>query len=171
MELSVEKSVLEDRATIFELYHFARQYQTTVFPDNVWPIFDNQMVLDEINNQQQWKILVGDTVACVWAITSSDPLIWDKKDTDAAIYIHRIATNPEYRGYNFVSHIVNWAKSYAKTNNVDYIRLDTCGYNKRLIAHYKKCGFRFIGTAQLENSVGLPEHYHNADVCYFEIKL
>ena len=171
MELSVHQSTLKDRETIFELYNLARQYQTNVFPDNVWPIFDNQMVVDEIKNQKQWKLLVDDSVACVWAITSSDPLIWGDKDSDTAIYIHRIATNPMYRGFNFVSHIVNWAKSYAKTNTINYIRLDTCGYNKRLIAHYKKCGFRFIGTAQLENSDGLPEHYHNAVVCYFEIKL
>ena len=49
--------------------------------------------------------------------------------------------------------------------------MDTCGENKKLIQHYQNCGFDFLGIKKLENASNLPSHYHNADVCYFEIKL
>ena len=46
-----------------------------------------------------------------------------------------------------------------------------CGKNEGLISHYKGCGFKFLGINKLRNSSQLPAHYHNADVCFFEIKL
>jgi GNAT superfamily N-acetyltransferase len=171
MQLSIEQSSAKDVNTILAFYDFARQYQSLVFPENVWPVFKTQLITDEIKRHHQWKLLGDGKIVCVWAITNNDPLIWGKKDADAALYIHRIATHLDYRGFHFVSHIVNWAKTYALAQNIEYLRLDTCGYNTRLIAHYKKCGFVFLGAAQLENSVGLPEHYQNADICYFELKL
>jgi hypothetical protein len=41
------------------------------------------------------ETLIDGQIACVWAVTFNDPEIW-KNDQDAAIYIHRIATNPDF---------------------------------------------------------------------------
>ncbi|CAM4376081.1 hypothetical protein ZONE111904_17310 [Zobellia nedashkovskayae] len=49
--------------------------------------------------------------------------------------------------------------------------MDTCGKNDKLINHYKSCGFDFLGMKKLNNTSDLPSHYHNADVCFFEINL
>ena len=49
--------------------------------------------------------------------------------------------------------------------------MDTCGNNERLIRHYKDCGFSFLGMKKLNNTAELPSHYHNAEVCFFEIDL
>jgi hypothetical protein len=49
--------------------------------------------------------------------------------------------------------------------------MDTCGQNDRLINHYKNCGFDFLGMKKLKDSSGLQKHYHNADVCFFEIEV
>ncbi len=117
----------------------------------------------EISNQ--W------TIACIWAITFSDPDIWEHSNGDSAIYIHRIATHPEYRGQNLVSLIVEWAKTYCAERKIAFIRMDTCGNNQKLIGHYTKCGFDFLGMAKLRNTTALPAHYKDADVCFFEIKL
>ena len=46
---------------------------------------------------------------CVWTVAFSDPLIWEEKNKDAAIYIHRIATNKKHRGHHYVKNIVTWA--------------------------------------------------------------
>jgi hypothetical protein len=70
-----------------------------------------------------------------------------------------------------VQKVVDWAKDYAAEKNKTYIRMDTCGRNDKLINHYKKCGFNFLGIAKLKNTSELPRHYHHADVCFFEIKL
>jgi ribosomal protein S18 acetylase RimI-like enzyme len=65
----------------------------------------------------------------------NDAEIWEERDCNDAIYIHRIATHSDFRGHNFVKIIVDWAK-YAKSIGKDYIRLDTLGNNLKLIEHY-----------------------------------
>ena len=158
-----------DLPAIFRLYRLATDFQRQKFPDNQWPEFDPALIKREIAETRQFKLLIDNQIACVWAIAYSDPEIWAEDDGQSAIYIHRIATDPDFRGNNFVQIIVDWARAFAKDKR--YIRMDTCGENKKLIAHYKKCGFAFLGIKQLADASGLPAHYHHAAVCYFEIQL
>ncbi len=146
----------------------ATEYQKTQ-QAVLWPEFERSLVENEIKEKQQWKIEIDNNIACVFATTFSDPFIWEEKNKEPSIYIHRIATNPAYRGGNFVSGIVQWAKNHAWENNKKFIRLDTVGENKKLIAYYQKCGFRFLGLFKLAATEGLPQHYHNASVSLFEI--
>ncbi|WP_394674460.1 GNAT family N-acetyltransferase [uncultured Chryseobacterium sp.] len=99
------------------------------------------------------------------------PQIWKERNEDPALYIHRIATDPDFRGQNLVTEIVRWAKEYATRNNKVFIRMDTVGENKGLITYYEKCGFEFLRLSTLKNTEALPAHYSNATVCLFEIKL
>ena len=115
----------------------------------VWPEFDRDMVIGEIQDNHQWKLLIEGEVACVWATTFSDAQIWEEKNKDTAVYIHRIATNPKYRGHNFVKTIVTWVKEYAKQHDKRFVRLDTLGDNQKLIAHYTNAGFDFLGMQAL----------------------
>ncbi len=169
--MHIESSTIQDIDSIFELYGLATAYQKTKFKDNIWPEFDRVLVETEINENQQFKIIINDRIACVWAIAFEDPLIWKEMNEDPAIYIHRIATNPEFRGQNFVEIIVEWARLYANKNKKQYIRLDTCGNNTALIDHYIKCGFTFLEINKLKDFNGLPSHYYNAEVCYFQIDI
>lgn len=129
------------------------------------------MVETEIAEHRQFKMLMNNEVVCIWAITFNDEQIWEERNRDSAIYIHRIATNPDFRGRNFVSKIVDWAKEYAKEKGIQFIRLDTLGNNTRLIKHYKNAGFDFLGMFDLKNTDSLPDHYKEAPVCLFEIDL
>lgn len=169
--MNVKNSNLTDISEIFRLYKLATDFQKLKFPDNQWPVFDKELINKEIIENRQFKLIINNKIACVWAITFSDAQIWEEKENNSSIYIHRIATNPEFRGQNFVQKIVNWAKEYAIDKNKEYIRMDTCGKNDRLINHYKRCGFEFLGIKKLKNTSELPAHYHNADVCYFEINV
>ena len=170
--MQVENSTADDISEIFRLYSIATEYQKAKKTVVVWPEFDRQLVETEIEEQRQWKLIIDNKIACVWAVTFSDEQIWGERNKDAAIYIHRIATNPDFRGRNFVANIVNWAKSYAKKINKDFVRLDTLGNNTKLIEHYKNAGFDFLGLFNLANTEGLPGHYQNNDpACLFEIKL
>ncbi len=171
MSFKILNSTSQDFQTILDLYETARKLQQKVFPEVVWPKFENQLITDEINNSKQWKLIIDNKIACIWAITYSDEQIWEQLNNQPAIYIHRIATNPDFKGLNFVEKIVTWAKRHAKLKNKKFIRLDTCGNNLKLIKHYKKNGFDFLGITNLKNTNNLPKHYHNAPVCRFEIKL
>jgi len=167
---TILNSTKDDIPEIFRLYGLATAFQATK-GSVVWPAFERSLVEEEIAERHQWKMIDGDTVACVWATTFSDPQIWEEKNADPAVYIHRIATNPGHRGENLVLQIVDWAKQYAKANNKKYIRLDTVGNNLGLIKHYRRCGFEFLGLFKLKTTAGLPAHYDNASVSLFELKL
>ena len=167
----ITNSTEEDIPEIFRLYKLATDFQKVKFPGNQWPVFDKELIITEVVENRQFKLLIENEVACVWAITYSDPVLWENDDAISSIYIHRIATNPNFRGNNFVKIIVEWATKFAKDKEKKYIRMDTCGRNEKLISHYEKCGFQFLGIKKLQNATGLPLHYHNADVCYFEIGL
>ncbi len=169
--MTITNSTKEDLSEIFRLYGLATEYQRIKFPDNLWPEFDEHLITTEISENRQFKLLIENKIACVWAISYSDPQIWEGSENDDAIYIHRIATNPDFRGNNFVRKIVEWSIAFAKERKKNFIRMDTCGNNVRLINHYISCGFTFLGMKKLKNTSGLPSHYHNADVCFFEIKL
>ena len=169
--MKIENSKIDDLATIFELYDVATQYQIEKKIVTHWPKFDEQMVLNEIDENRQFKLIIDNQIACVWAITLSDPEIWQELDNESSIYIHRIASNPDFRGQHFVRHIVDWAQTYCKENHKKYIRMDTVGENMGLIAHYQKYGFLFLGLSKLTNTTKLPSHYHNSVVSLFEIKL
>ena len=168
--MPITNSTAADIDEIFRLYAFATHLQQQKNAVS-WPVFERSLVETEIKECRQWKLTEGKTIACVWATTFSDPLIWDEKNNDPAVYIHRIAVSPSFRGMNLVKQIVDWAKEYASTKNRHYIRLDTVGENKGLIKHYTSCGFNFLGLSKLASTTGLPAHYNNASVSLFEMAL
>lgn len=169
--MTITNSNLDDIPEIFRLYQLARDFQKIQFPENLWPEFDQDFIATEVIENRQFKIVIDNKIACIWAITYNDADIWEEKENNDAIYIHRIATNPEFRGNNFVQMIADWSKDFARKENKKFVRMDTCGQNDRLINHYKNCGFEFLGMKKLKDSSGLQAHYHNADVCFFEIEL
>lgn len=168
--LSIENSVPADKEEIFLLYEIARNFQR-IKGAVIWPEFDNALVEKEISEKRQWKILINNQIACVWATTFSDPQIWEEKEKDPSVYIHRIATNPIFRGQNLVAEIVDWAKIYGHENEKFFVRMDTVGENKGLINYYQKCGFEFLGLSKLKNTEGLPKHYENATVSLFQMTI
>jgi ribosomal protein S18 acetylase RimI-like enzyme len=169
--IQIENCTANDIPEIFRLYNFASAYQKSKQTVVVWPQFERQLVETEVSESRQWKLMIGEQIACVCATTFTDEQIWEERNTDAAVYIHRIATNPDFRGNNLVSIIVEWAKQYAKVNGKYFVRLDTLGNNTKLIDYYTKAGFHFLGMFDLKNTDGLPDHYHNVPACLFEIKL
>lgn len=168
--MHILSSTVSDIDSIFSLYDDAVVYQKTKFEKH-WLAFDRVMVQKEIDENRQWKIMEGNDVACIFAITYNDPFIWKEKDIDPSIYIHRIVTNPKYHGRQYVKVIVEWAREHAKQTGKEFIRMDTWGDNEALIHYYQKCGFRFLGIITPTASDELPKHYSAISLSLFEIKL
>jgi predicted GNAT family N-acyltransferase len=168
--MQIQNCNIEDIDTIFELYAHARAYQTQK-KVVVWPTIDRTLVETEIAENRQWKLVQNGVIVCVLATTFSDPLIWEERNIDPAVYIHRIAINAAYRGNNYVAKIVEWAKKYAQHNNKKYVRLDTIIWdNPKLIHYYLSQGFTFLGDYKLKNTDGLPGHYNGATASLFEME-
>ena len=171
MNVQIQNSNISDIDEIFRLYKIATDFQKTKKHSVSWPEFEKSLVKTEIVEKRQWKIIINNKIACVWATTFNDPEIWEERNSDPSVYIHRIATNSDFRGQNLVEQIVTWVKVFAKENNKKFVRMDTVGNNQGLINHYTKCGFDFLGLFKLKNTEGLPAHYHNATVSLFQIAL
>ncbi|MBC7851135.1 MAG: GNAT family N-acetyltransferase [Chitinophagaceae bacterium] len=168
--MEIRNSTMDDIDEIFRLYKVATDLQREK-KSVMWPVFSRDLIETEIHEKHQWKIIIDNHIACIWATTFTDPLIWEERNNDPAIYIHRIATNPAARGNNLVQLIVDWSRQYAKEKGKEYIRLDTVGRNEKLIQHYEKWGFTYLGLFKLKATDGLPAHYDNASVSLFEIDL
>lgn len=169
--MHISNSNVNDIDEIFRLYRLAADYQRSKKTVVVWPEFERSLVETEIAENRQWKLLIDGNIACVWATTFSDEQIWGVKNNDPAVYIHRIATNPDFRGNDFAGMIVTWAKEYAAQQQKVYVRLDTIGNNTKLIEIYTRAGFEFLGLFDLNDVSNLPVHYSYGPACLFEIKL
>lgn len=165
--MHIQNSTISDLTKIFELYRIASAFMKSK-GQVYWPEFDKDMVITEIKEDRQFKIIIENEIACIWAIALNDELIWGSIDNQPSVYLHRIATNPNFRGKNFVGEITKWADDYCIKNNLKYVRMDTIGNNQGLIKHYGKHGFEFIGSVVLENTLGLPEHYNDGPVSLFQ---
>lgn len=169
-KIEVQNSQTNDIDTIFEFYDLAVAHQKKVFNKH-WQGFSKELVETEIKENRQFKILVNGEIAAIFAITFNDPEIWEEKDVQPSIYIHRIVTHPNFRGYGFVNHIIDWAKEYAKINQIDFIRMDTWADNEKLLAYYTSCGFNHVGSIEIKANSGLPKHYEGISLNLFEIAL
>ncbi|KAA5537106.1 GNAT family N-acetyltransferase [Taibaiella lutea] len=163
-------SQMTDIDTIFELYDDAIAFQKQVSTKQ-WRGFERALVETEIQKGLQYKIIINGAVACIFAIAYNDEIFWGAKDLQPSIYLHRIVTNPTFRGHSFVKVIIEWAKEYCKENNRQFIRMDTWGDNQRLIDYYITCGFEHTETILLSNTEGLPAHYTAMELALFEIEV
>ena len=169
--INIQNCTREDFPAICVLYEDARNLQRERNMV-VWPSFKDELVLNEIREGRQWKLLEGDRFACNWAITFEDRDIWGDQDRDDSIFIHRICTHPAFRGRRYIDYIVSWVKPYAIEKGRQFIRLDTLGNNTKLIQHYTSAGFEFLGIFHLPDTSRLPKHYQDEpDCCLFQIEL
>lgn len=168
--MEIVNASASDIGLIFDLYDKAIEFQKTVF-DKHWLGFDADLVRREIDENRLWKIQEGDETACIFSVAYDDPFIWGERSSDAAMYIHRIVTNPDFRGRGYVRSIVEWTRTHAYENALQYIRMDTWGDNMKLKDYYTGCGFEYKGVITPTPSPTLPKHYHGISLGLFEIDL
>jgi GNAT superfamily N-acetyltransferase len=159
-----------DLDVIFSLFDAAIAYQKRKGYD-LWPRFSRELIETEIAEGRHWKLMDGNTIACVLSVMYNDPVIWKEKDLEPAVYLHRIAVNPLYKGKGMMTHIRLWAIQHAREANKRYVRMDTWGNNEVLRNYYIGCGFTYIGQQQLENTAGLPAHYGGDHLSLFQIEV
>jgi ribosomal protein S18 acetylase RimI-like enzyme len=165
--MKITNSSIQDIETIFQLFSHAIDYQKKNGYD-LWPQFSRDLIENEINQKRHWKITEGNVIACIFSVMYNDPVIWGEKDKDPAVYLHRIAINPAFKGKGIMKVIRDWAFEHARENNKKYVRMDTWGNNETIRNYYIKCGFNYIGRRQLINTRGLPEHYGGSVLSLFE---
>ncbi|HXB95440.1 MAG TPA: GNAT family N-acetyltransferase [Puia sp.] len=165
-------TVPEDLEVLEELYRLAIEYQRTRTA-NPWQGMNRPLIEKEIHEQLHWKIIDEGCIASFFSVAFSDRLVWDERDADPSIYLHRIVTNPSFRGRGYVKHIVAWAEDFGRAMGKLYIRLDTGRDNQRLNAYYSECGFKFSGVKQFDDpgDPAVPRHYLGSGLSLYERKI
>ena len=166
----VVNSSSDDIDFIFNLFDSAIEYQKRNGYE-LWPQFRKALIETEIAEKRHWKIMDGETIVCIFSILYNDPIIWEEKDKEPSVYLHRIAINPSYKGKGIMKEIKSWVLQYAKENNKKYVRLDTWGNNESLKKYYVNCGFNYIDQKQLKDADSLPEHYCGLELSLFQIEV
>lgn len=160
-----------DLAITFLFFRSAVDYQKKN-GYQLWPEFDEKMILNEMEEKRHWKILEGNEIIAVFSVMYNDPVIWGKeRDEEPSVYLHRIAVNPQQKGKRVMESIRDWALEHAKQNHKKFVRMDTWGDNETLRNYYIKCGFKYIGQCMLEHTEGLPGHYGGSHLSLFENKV
>jgi GNAT superfamily N-acetyltransferase len=169
--LKFMNSDLQDMDNIFSLFDSAIAYQQKHGYD-LWPQFSRNMIENEIAEKRHWKIMDGDTIACIFSVQYNDPVIWGEEcDKDPSVYLHRTAINPAYKGRGIMRLIKDWAITHARELGKKYVRMDTWGNNISIRNYYIQCGFPYIGQQQLGQVEGLPSHYGGTLLSLFEIEV
>jgi len=75
--MTIVNSNEQDIPEIFRLYKLATDFQKIKFPSNLWPKFERSLIETEVEEARQFKLLIENKIACIWAITFSDPQIWE----------------------------------------------------------------------------------------------
>lgn len=168
--MRIVNAATDDLDVIFDLYDKAIEFQKKVF-DKHWLGFDAEMVGREISESRLWKITEDEDTVCIFSVAYEDPIIWGEDSGKSAMYIHRIVTNPEFRGRGYARIITEWAKEHARVKSLRFVRMDTWGDNEKLKEYYEGCGFEYKGLMTPAESDTLPKHYSGINLGLFEIDL
>ena len=83
--MTIKNSKLTDVPKIFDLYRIATNYMKSK-NQVYWPEFQKELITNEIEENRQWKLLINEKIACIWATTMNDELIWGNKK-EPSLYI------------------------------------------------------------------------------------
>jgi ribosomal protein S18 acetylase RimI-like enzyme len=104
-------------------------------------------------------------------VAYNDPLLWGEKDKNDAIYLHRIATHPQYKGKQLIRNVIEWSHVHARSLNRKFIRMDTWADNDQLRDYYINAGFTLMGKQFIEKNQSLPMHYWGIYLNLFQMEV
>jgi len=169
-DLRIGNSQPADLELIFGLFDAAIAYQEKNGYE-LWPRFSEAMILAEISEKRHWKVMEADRIVGVFSVMYSDPVIWLERNEDPAVYLHRIAVNPDFKGRSLMLIIREWAKAHALQQGKTFVRMDTWGTNEGLRKYYERCGFGYLGKQQLPETDHGPAHYGGSFLSLFQLRV
>ncbi len=160
---------IDDLPFIYELFEHSILYQEKKgFP--VWKDYDKNAIVKDIENKNQYKIVIDSTIAIVFSVAYNDKIIWRSLDKGDSIYLHRIVVNPVFKGQKLFGAIVRWAIGHIKDKGLNSIRMDTWAANPTIIHYYKSFGFEVVENYTTPNSTELPVHNRNLPLTLLEYR-
>lgn len=143
MTINIINTVEEDLEFIYTLFEDAIDYQVkNGYPD--WKDYSKESLKEDIHLKRQYKIVINNDIACIFTICLEDKIVWQKREQQDAIYLHRIVVNKKYKGQRLVGQIMGFVSKYSLNLGRLKIRIDTWANNPTIIHYYKSFGFKII---------------------------
>ena len=121
-----------DLRQIFELFEHSINYQEKKgYP--VWRNYDKNAIIKDIEDKNQYKVVIDSTAAIVFSVRYVDKIIWRDLDKGDSIYLHRIVVNPEFKGQKLFGTILDWVIEHSKQKGLKSIRMDTWALIRQLL--------------------------------------
>lgn len=168
--MKIELTKINDIPQIQKLYDDATILQQQI-GNNSWKGFKDELIASEIAENRHYKITEDGEIACTFLVAFKNPVLWKDNGNDGALYLHRVATNSNFRGRSYMTKIVDWAINYAKEHKLGFIRLDTGSGNDNINKYYERCGFTYKGIQEIAWTPDLPEHYKDGSFSLFEMNV
>ncbi|MBZ5857613.1 cupin domain-containing protein [Flavihumibacter profundi] len=170
MPIDITNAVVHDLPVIYQLFEEAILFQKRNQYIG-WDSYDKEYIQEDVQNGLLFKMVQDNTIACIFSICYSDPLIWREKENGDAIYLHRIVLNRVYKNEKAFKTVLEWAISHAREKQVSYIRMDTWADNEKIIGYYKSYGFHFIENYTTPGTPDLPLQHRNLNVALLEFEV
>jgi hypothetical protein len=170
MNYTIENTTPTDLESVFELFDASIIYQEkNGYP--VWKNYDKPILVNDVRNKNQYKIVVDDQIAMVYSVCYSDKILWRQKEKGDAIYLHRIVVNPTFKGQRLFGVILEWAIQHAKSKALKFIRMDTWADDRKIISYYLGFGFHFVEDFNTPDIPELPVHNRNIPLALLEYEI
>src|SRR5260221_235405 len=96
---------ISDQELVFALFEQSVNYQEKKgYP--IWRNYDKKVLLKDIENKNQYKVVVNGKTGIVFSVGYADKIIWRNLDMGDSIYLHRIVVNQENKGHRLFGAIL-----------------------------------------------------------------
>lgn len=137
----------------------------------VWERIDTDSILNDIHSHRQYKVCIDNEILAVFAILQSDELIWQNRELNSSLYLHRIVAQPKMKGQKLFKYILDWCIALAKSTKKNSIRMDTWADNEKLLRYYHTFGFKSVSVVTTSHSCKLPEQNRGIEVALLELPI
>lgn len=146
----IRKATLNDIGSILQLTKACAKH---MIANNIYQWNEHypseKAFLNDVARSELYVLEIGNTIiGCVVISTLMDeeyiPIEWLTKN-EKNIYIHRLAVHPNHQGKGYAQQFMNFAETFAKTNDYESVRLDTFSQNKRNQKFYEQRGYKRLG--------------------------
>ena len=139
-----------------DLWQQAASFQAAIDAP-AWTTFPEAIIAADMADARHFMGMRDDGVCSgYFSVVWRDEAIWQDRDRNDAIYIHRMCGNTAARGERFAALVFDWAIRFAIGAGRAFVRMDTWAENARLIAYYERCGFIRVGTRVIGDEPRLP---------------
>lgn len=166
----IENTTTADLEFVYQLFDHSIKYQEAKgYP--VWKNYDKDALVKDVENKNQYKIIIGSQIGIVFSVRYADKIIWREMDKGDSMYLHRIVVNPAFKGKKLFGEILSWCIKHAKEKKLIYLRMDTWANNPTIIDYYSSFGFKFVHNYTTPDTEELPLHNRNLALALLEMKL